>query len=278
MTIASVMLLIMLIVFLCIEKGKNRKINISPLKSGIIYLLFPFLYSAAMCVGILLMYSRFLNITDETLNSFADNGDIWDFLMNNVDWGFIAGLIIQAIISVPVTILSFTGAAASVHRSCSECEDKQKWTRLPFAASVISTVSAVIALIFTCIIIIAFLGGTAYLSLLVFVILLILVVFTLGLFLIAAVFAVPIYLAGVGFYMLISCLPLIISAYVWCCCFTVLHIISAAMSFCVFIRLKKENVFTRKDLIISCILCLIPLVNIFTSLNTASKIRLYYNK
>lgn len=278
MIIAGILLLIILIAFLCIEKGKNRKINISPLKSGIIYLMFPLVYSITMCAGIMLMYSSFLDTTDEALNSFIDSGNVWDFIKNNVDWDFIVSFIIQAVISVPVTVLSFTGAIASVHRNCSENEDKQKWTRLPFAASVISTVSAVTAIIFTCIVIIVFLGGTAYISLLVFVILIILVVFTLGLFLIAAVFAVPIYLAGVGFYMIITCLPLIISAYIWCCCFTVLHVISAAMSFYVFIRLKKDGIFTTGNMVLNCILSLIPIVNIFASINASSKIRICYNK
>ena len=223
------------------------------------------------------MYNRFFT-TDDAFSSLVDNGNVWDFMKNNIDWGFVVNIIVQALISVPVTILSFSGALASINRCCNEYANKEKWTALPFAAAVISTISAAAAIAFTGAVIIAALGGTAYLSLLVFIVLMILVVFTLGLFLIAAVFAVPIYLAGVGLYVLISCLPLIISAYVWCCCFTVLHITSAAMSFYVFIRLKKEGVFTAKNTVISCILSLIPIVNIFASLNTASKIRLYYNR
>lgn len=276
MTIVSILLLIVLIVFLCLEKGQNRKISMTPFTAGMIYLMFPVIYSIAMTIGIMCMYNSFF-VDNDILRALTDNNDIWGFIKNNINWSFVVNLIIQAAVSIPVSIISLAGAFTSARRSCSEYSDKQKWTRLPFASAVISTASATVVVAFAVITFTTATGETVIVAMLVAALLLVLAMVTMGLAILFAIFSAPIIIAGIGVFVFATCLPLILSAYVWCCCFVVLHIISAAMSFYVSIRLKKEGIFTKKNMIINCLLSLIPIVNIISSINTASKIRLYYN-
>ena len=147
MLILSFLLLMIMIVFLCLEKG--RKIKLSPYSAGIIYTLFPIISSLLISMNLYGAYDNFWTIENASDYSISD----WHFIANAINWVYVSKIVIQAVLFFPVALFCIAGCFASVQRAANENSDKNVWAKLPLAVSIISTLSVIPA--FVCVVIAA---------------------------------------------------------------------------------------------------------------------------
>lgn len=270
MLIAVIALFIVSIAFICLER--SGRIKLPPFAAGVIYLLLPMIFAVLLSIDLLNGYNEIF-IAENFSDELAEES-LWKLIKSIVNWKYLASLIAETVLGVIAAVVCLICVIVlSKH-----CIDKQ--TALPRIAALAGNLSAAAATVFVCFTALAAIHialpgllGISVVYLIFSVVFLFVFLFSGFALLGLALLGYPLLLLEIGVLTLVECLPMIMTSYVWICCFIALNIVSVVISARLFIRLKKEGIFTTANAVVCGIFSVLPLVNVFILAYADSKIK-----
>ncbi|MDE6592288.1 MAG: hypothetical protein K2K57_04395 [Oscillospiraceae bacterium] len=276
MAVASFLILIASIVYFSMDRAE--KLDRRGIGRVIGYIAMPIASALAVCVNVIAKSGG--------LHTFFTTDYITsdEYLLSNftIDGAFVAEVVICLLASLTVIIISAVGCAAiaayereSAKQSFGtyDLETADRLLRMASFAAIGGLAAAAASIVFGTVSIVYAVGAlTVNLGALIITFIL-LTLFTLGMGLILAIVAIPVYTVVVGIRVIAELLPMLASMVIWGGAFCLLHLFAVLFGEFAVKRLSAAGILQGRNTVLYGILCAMPLVNVVCIFLLRSKIK-----